>query len=49
MHEWEQAILAGYRVWRLVREHNGGVVVGDLIGRTLDYRAADPTEVVVRG
>jgi hypothetical protein len=37
-HEWEQAILAGYRVWRLVKENGGGIVIGDLIRRTLDFR-----------
>jgi NTP pyrophosphatase (non-canonical NTP hydrolase) len=47
LHEWEQAILAGYRVWRLVREHEGGVVVGDLIDRTLDYRLAEPKAKMV--
>lgn len=35
--EWEQAILAGYRVWRYVREHRQGTVVGDLRARTLVY------------
>lgn len=29
--DWERAILEGYRVWRQVRDHNGGVVVGDLL------------------
>jgi hypothetical protein len=38
LHEWEAAILAGYRVWRLVRDNRGGVVIGDLAARTIEYR-----------
>jgi NTP pyrophosphatase (non-canonical NTP hydrolase) len=37
LFEWEQAILAGYRVWRLVRANGGGAVIGDLPARTLTY------------
>ena len=36
LYEWEQAIFAGCRVWRLVRENGGGIVTGDLV-RTLEY------------
>lgn len=28
--EWEHAILSGFSVFRQLRKHNGGVVVGDL-------------------
>jgi hypothetical protein len=38
LYDWEKAILAGYRVWRLVREHDGGIVIGDLMARCIDYR-----------
>jgi hypothetical protein len=37
LYEWEQAIVAGYRVWRLMRENGGGIVIGDLVRRTLEY------------
>lgn len=37
--EWERAILAGYEVWRQVREHRGGVVHLDLIERRLSFEA----------
>lgn len=40
--EWEHAILEGYRVWRDLRDQGGGVVIGDLLNRTIDYR---PLEV----
>jgi NTP pyrophosphatase (non-canonical NTP hydrolase) len=40
LYEWQKAILAGYHVWRQVRENRGGIVVGDLVNRTLDYRRA---------
>jgi hypothetical protein len=36
--EWERAILAGYRVWRDLRESGGGIVVGDLVSRSIEYR-----------
>jgi hypothetical protein len=36
--DWERAILDGYRIWRALRRHNGGVVVGDLLAGTVDYR-----------
>lgn len=35
--EWEEAILAGYRVWRMMRENEGGVAHVDLLARTIDY------------
>ena len=35
---WEKAILEGYKVFRQVREANGGVVVGDRDCRTISYR-----------
>lgn len=39
--EWEHAIISGFAVFRQLREHNGGVVVGDLNARTLTYRSAN--------
>lgn len=36
-HEWEHAILEGYRVWRLVREHRGAEVTCDLDARTISF------------
>jgi NTP pyrophosphatase (non-canonical NTP hydrolase) len=42
LYEWQKAILAGYRVWRQVRQDRGGVVVCDLARRTLEYRQATP-------
>ena len=38
---WERAILEGYEVFRLVRDNNGGVVVGDRKARTIDYKSID--------
>jgi hypothetical protein len=38
LRDWERAILEGYRVWRDVWTNNGGVVVGDLLAGTIDYR-----------
>lgn len=40
LHEWQATILAGYRVWRQVWRNKGGLVVGDLVERTLEYRPA---------
>jgi NTP pyrophosphatase (non-canonical NTP hydrolase) len=47
LHEWEEAILAGYRVWRQVWRHGGGIVVGDLLARTIEYAPGSPHAVVV--
>lgn len=35
---WERAILDGYRVFRAVKELNGGIVVGDRRARTISFR-----------
>lgn len=35
---WERAILQGYSVFRKVRDNNGGIVIGDRIARTIEYR-----------
>jgi len=35
--EWEMAILQGYEVWRSIREHVGGTVDVDLLGRRLSF------------
>lgn len=38
-YEWEQTILAGYRVWRQVRENHGGRIVVDVEARVMEYVA----------
>jgi lipoate-protein ligase A len=38
-HDWEEAILAGYRVFREVRARKGGVVAVDLQARSIDLIA----------
>lgn len=35
---WEDAILQGYTVFRQVRAHNGGIVIGDRGDRTLTFQ-----------
>jgi NTP pyrophosphatase (non-canonical NTP hydrolase) len=35
---WEDAILQGYKVFREVKENNGGIIVGDRDKRTLSYK-----------
>ena len=37
--QWEKAILNGYRVFRELRRHRGGVVTLDLVQRKLSYEA----------
>jgi len=34
---WEKAILEGYRIFRRVREHRGGMVKADLTNRTISF------------
>ena len=38
---WERAILDGYKVFRQMREKNGGIVIGDRKNRTIGYRAIE--------
>ena len=38
--QWEEAILNGYRVFRELREHRGGVVTLDLVERRLLYETS---------
>lgn len=38
---WEHAILQGYRAFLLLREHNGGILIGDRASRTLTYKPLD--------
>ena len=38
---WEQAILEGYKVFRQVRDNNGGIVIGDRKTRTIEYKPID--------
>ena len=35
--DWEQAILAGYRMFRLLQQHHGGTVHADLDSRSLTF------------
>lgn len=37
---WERAILEGFRIFRFLREHRGGVVVADLDRRCLNFERA---------
>ena len=42
---WERAILDGYKVFRKVRDNNGGIVIGDREARTIEYRPIEgPSE-----
>lgn len=36
-HQWEEAILAGYQVWRLVNEHRGGRIEVNLDSRRIEF------------
>lgn len=36
---WEDAILKGYDVFRMVRQNSGGIVIGDRTNRTFEYRS----------
>ena len=38
---WERAILEGYKIFRLVRDNNGGIVIGDRETRTIEYESID--------
>lgn len=35
---WEEAILQGYTVFRQLREHRRGLVIADLVTKTVEYR-----------
>jgi NTP pyrophosphatase (non-canonical NTP hydrolase) len=36
--DWERAILEGYRVWRQIRDHDGGIVKGDLLAGSIAFQ-----------
>ena len=38
---WKCAILNGYEIFRKLKEHNGGIVVGNRETRTISYRCLD--------
>jgi NTP pyrophosphatase (non-canonical NTP hydrolase) len=40
LHDWEQAILQGYEVWRQVKSNRGGKVECDLLRRSIRYVGA---------
>jgi NTP pyrophosphatase (non-canonical NTP hydrolase) len=42
--EWERAILDGFKVWRLLREHGHGSIHCDLDARTIDARPLTAAE-----
>lgn len=44
-HEWEQAILRAYEVWRPLQAHRGGTLHLDLMARTIEFEA--PASVTV--
>ena len=35
---WEDAIIQGYEVFRQVKKHNGGIIIGDRTNRKISYR-----------
>ena len=35
--EWNDALLAGFSVWRKLRDHGGGIVRGDLLAGTIEF------------
>ena len=35
--EWNKALIDGFKIWRKLRENNGGTVTGDLIAGTLTF------------
>ena len=37
--DWERAILQSFRVWRSVRQHRGGTVIGDLRSGAMEFQA----------
>lgn len=37
LHEWEQAILQGYKVWRQIRGRRGGKILGNLRDRMISF------------
>jgi hypothetical protein len=42
---WERAILEGFRVFRALRHHRGGVVTADLDARSLSFEPPRPIEM----
>ncbi len=39
--EWNRALLDGFNVWRMLRDHNGGTVSGDLLTNVLLFTPTD--------
>ncbi|MDQ3764873.1 MAG: hypothetical protein M3460_26160 [Actinomycetota bacterium] len=44
-HEWEHAILQGFKVWRLLRKQGHGSINCDLNARTIVVRPLNPGEL----
>lgn len=40
--EWEEAILLAFKVWREIRTHDGGILRGDMLVRTLEFLPLTP-------
>jgi NTP pyrophosphatase (non-canonical NTP hydrolase) len=36
-HQWELAILSGFKVWRALKDHKSGIISGDLNARTITF------------
>lgn len=43
IRDWEHAILEGYRVWRMMRKNNGGVFLGNLVEKKIEYEPLLPS------
>ncbi len=39
-NDWESAILQSYRVWNSMCKNRGGILVANLLNRTVDYKFA---------
>ena len=35
--QWEKTILEGFKVWRELKEHSGGKILGDLSKKTFEF------------
>jgi hypothetical protein len=39
-HQWQDAILQGFAVWRQLQKSGKGIVAGDMASRTIKFEAA---------
>jgi NTP pyrophosphatase (non-canonical NTP hydrolase) len=42
--DWNNSLVRGFAIWRQLREHRGGVVVGNLQARTLEFSPSTPAQ-----